>query len=94
MSVTTLRIDSSSISVYRASVRPIRLQLILLSTWFKVEGQVVERWERPTSTFPVGRGVCSRGHSHLNPTTDPGKSSQHTVAFTASKGRAEDGCSR
>ena len=56
LSITTLRIDSSSISAYRASVRPIRLQQIFLSTWFKVKGQVVEHWERPTSTFPVGRG--------------------------------------
>ena len=55
-SVTTLRIDSSSISAYRASVRPIRLQQIFISTWLRVEGQVVEQ---PTSTFPVGRGVCS-----------------------------------
>ena len=41
LNVRTLRIDLSSISVFRASVRPIRLQLIFLSTWFKVEGQVV-----------------------------------------------------
>ena len=27
--------------------------------WFKVEGQVVER---PTSTFSIGRGVCSQCH--------------------------------
>ena len=47
---TTLRIESSSIPAYQASVHPIRLQQIFLSTWFKVEGQVVERWERPTST--------------------------------------------
>ena len=51
MNVTTLRIDSSSISVYRATVRSIRLQQIFLSMWLKVEGQVVEQ---PTSTFPVG----------------------------------------
>ena len=43
LSVTTLGIDSSSISAYQASVRPIRLQQVFLSTWFKVEGQVVER---------------------------------------------------
>ena len=46
LGITTLKIDSSSISVYQASVCPIRLQQIFLSTWFKVEGQVVE-W--PTS---------------------------------------------
>ena len=40
---------------YQASIRPIRLQQIFLSTWFKVEGQVVEHWKWPT--FPVGRGV-------------------------------------
>ena len=52
-----LRIDSSSIPAYQVSVRPIRLQQIFLSMLFKVEGQVVN-W--PTSTFPIGRGVCSR----------------------------------
>ena len=40
--ITTLRIDSSSISAYQASVRPIRFQHMFLSTWFKGEGQVVE----------------------------------------------------
>ena len=59
LSATTLRIDLSSILAYQASVRPIRLQQSFLSMWFKVEGQVVE-W--PTSTFPIGRGVCSRCH--------------------------------
>ena len=88
LSVTMLRIDKSSISVNRASVHPIKLQQIFLSTWFKVEGQVVELWERPTSTFPVGREVCCRCHSHLDPTTDPGRSSQHNGAFSASRGRA------
>ena len=82
LSVKTLKIDSSSISTYRASVRPIRLQQTFLSTWFKVEGQVVERWERPDI------------YLRLDPTTDPGRSSQHTGAFAASRGRAEDGCSR
>ena len=46
LSVTTFKIDLSSTSAYQASVRPIRLQQIVLSTCFKVEGQVVERWER------------------------------------------------
>ena len=56
LSVTTLKIDMSSIPAYQASIRPITLQQIFLSMWFKVEGQVVERWERPTSTLPIGRG--------------------------------------
>ena len=90
----TLRIDSSSVPVYQVSVRPIRLQQIFLSMWFKDEGQVVKCWERPTSTFPIRRGVHSRCHSHLDPTTDPGRSSQHTGACAASRGTAEDGCSR
>ena len=50
LSVTMLRIDSSSISAYRASVRPIRLQQIFLPTWLRVGSQVVEQ---STSTFPV-----------------------------------------
>ena len=56
LSITSLKIDSGSISAYRASVRPIRLQQIFLSMCLRVESQVVEQ---PTSTFPVGRGVCS-----------------------------------
>ena len=44
LSVTTLRIDSSSISAL-PSEHPIRLQQMFLSTWFKVEGQVIEQWD-------------------------------------------------
>ena len=72
LSITALRILSSSISAYQVSVRPIILQQNFLSTWFKVEGQVVERWERHLRTS------CSQCHSHLDPTTEPGMSSQHT----------------
>ena len=43
--------------MYQASVRPIKLQQIFLFTWFKVKGQVVQRWEWPIPTFPIGRGV-------------------------------------
>ena len=60
LSITTLKLESSCICAYQASVHPIRLQQIFLSKRFKVEGQVVEHWERPISTFPIGRGVCSR----------------------------------
>ena len=42
---------------YQASICSIRLQQIFLYTWFKVEGQVVERWDWPTSSFPTGRGI-------------------------------------
>ena len=72
LSITALRILSSSISAYQVSVRPIRLQQNFLSTWFKIEGQVVEHWERHLRTS------CSQCHSHLDPTTEPGMSSQHT----------------
>ena len=48
LSITTLKIDSSFIYAYQAlpsEIRPIRLQEMFLSTWFKVEGQVVKRWD-------------------------------------------------
>ena len=77
LSVITLNIDSSSISAYQASIRPIRLQHIF-STWLKVKGEAVEHWEEPTSTLPIGRGVWSQCYSHLDLTTDLGTGSQHT----------------
>ena len=76
-----LRIDSSSIPAYQVCVRPIRLQQIFLSMLFKVEGQVVN-W--PTSTFTIGRGVCSRCRI---------LTLQLTLVGAASRGTAEDGCS-
>ena len=43
-SVTTLRIDSNFyFCIKQVSVRPIRLQHTFHTTWFMVEGQVVER---------------------------------------------------
>ena len=48
-SVMTLKIDKfySCIPSERSSNQ---IAAVFLFTWFKVEGQVVDRWERPTST--------------------------------------------
>ena len=77
LSVTTLKIDSSTIS----GTKQASVQLDCSSffpTWLKVNGEAVEHWEEPTSTLSIGRGVWSRCYSHLDPTTDLGTGSQHT----------------
>ena len=52
LSITTLKIDSSSTFAYQASIRPTKLQEIF-PTWLKVEGEAVEHWEQPTSTLSI-----------------------------------------